>query len=66
MQSPLDPEAQKIAAQIRNDISHARVALEYEDLDGAGALSAKAGLLLLELRKECSQPSEKKPKLSPI
>jgi hypothetical protein len=65
MKRPLDAEEQKTATQIRTFITHAREALEYDDLDGARTLSAKAHMLLLALPKAlwtCPRPSQRSPR----
>lgn len=59
-------DEQKTAAQIRIFIAHAREALEYDDVDGAYVLSAKARTLLLELCKDCRRHPGQKAKLRPI
>jgi hypothetical protein len=46
---PLSSREQKIAAQIRTFLAHARDALRTNDLDGARTLAVKAHLLLQEL-----------------
>jgi hypothetical protein len=51
---PLNAEEQKTAAQIRTFVTHAREALNVDDLDGASTLSAKAHVLLLKLNKKYS------------
>jgi hypothetical protein len=54
MKRPLNAEEQKTAAQIRTFVTHAREALNVDDLDGASTLSAKAHVLLLKLSKKYS------------
>ena len=46
---PLSDGEQKIAAQIRDFLKQARVALTSGDVDGAHTLASKAGVLLKEL-----------------
>ncbi len=46
---PLNSREQKVAAQIRTFLAHARDALKTNDLDGARTLAVKAHLLLQEL-----------------
>ena len=62
---PLSAEEQKTAAHIHTFIAHARKALNYDDVDGASVLLAKARVLLLELSKECRQHSGQRGKLEP-
>ena len=50
----MNTKEQKTAAQIRTFVSHAREALNVDDLDGASILSAKAHVLLLKLSKKYS------------
>jgi YhcG PDDEXK nuclease domain len=54
MKRPLNVEEQKTAAQIRTFVTHAREALNVDDLDGASTLSAKAHVLLLKLSTKYS------------
>ena len=51
MKHPLNSQEQKIAAQIRTFLDHARESLKTNDLDGAQTLAVKAQLLLQELQK---------------
>jgi hypothetical protein len=55
MKRPLNAEEQKTAAQIRTLVTHAREALNVDDLDGASTLSVKAHVLLLKLSKKYSE-----------
>ena len=51
MKRPLNAEEQKTAFQIRTWVIDARKALDVDDLEGAYTLSAKARVLLRNLRK---------------
>lgn len=62
----LNTQTQTIAKQIRAFISHARTALNDDDPAGAGVLSSKARVLLLELYRECSPLAAPKGKFVPI